>query len=121
MIHFSARRVLTLLLAVLVTLSLSLSAVQASSMASEMAKMAVMSDMDSSMSGDCQKWPNKGNHAAVVGVCGTVCVAPAAAVLPQDSPASVALAQIAFQKRQSLLHGRTSPPDPYPPRFITIG
>lgn len=121
MIHSSARRLLTLLLAVLVTLSLNLSAVQASGMASEMARMAAMPGMDSSMSGDCQKCPSKGDGAAMLAVCGTVCVAPAMAMLPQESPATFALAQIAFLKRHSLLHGRASPPDPYPPRSSTIG
>ena len=121
MMRSSTRRLLTLVLAVLVTLSLSLSAVQASGMASEMAKMTAMSGMDSSMSGDCQKCPNKNDGAAMAMACGPVCVAPAMAMLPQDSPATFALAQIAFLKRHSLLHGRASPPDPYPPRSSDIG
>src|SRR5687767_11636908 len=110
--HSSARRLLTLLLAVLVTVSLSFSAVQASGMAFEMAKMATMSGMDSSMSGHCQKCPGNGDGAAMLTACGSVCVAPAMAMLPQDSPATFALAQIAFLKRHSLLHGLASPPDP---------
>jgi hypothetical protein len=121
MIHSSVRRLLTFLLAVLVTLSLNLSAVQANGMASEMAKMTTMSGMDSSMSGDCQKCPSKSNGAAMATACGPVCAAPAIAMLAQDSPATFALAPIAFLKRHSLLHGKPSPPDPYPPRSSNIG
>ena len=125
MIHSSTRRLLTLMLAVLVTLSLSLSTVAAGGMASEMAAMpdmksSAMPDMKSSMSGACQKCSSKGGHAATVAVCGPVCAVPATAMLPQDSPAASALAQIDFLKRHALLHGRASPPDPYPPRS-TIG
>ncbi len=121
MINSSARRLLTLMLAVLVTLSLSLSTVAAGSMASEMAKMAAMSDMKSSMSGACQKCSSKSGHAAMVAACGTVCAAPAAAMLPQDSPVVFALAHIDFLKRASLLQGRAAPPEPYPPRSSNIG
>ena len=121
MIHSSARRVLTFVLAVLVTLSLSLSTVAAGNMASEMAKMAAMPDMKSSMSGACQKCSSKSDHAAMIAPCGTACVTPAAAMLPQDSPAAFALALIDFLKRTSLLQGRASPPEPYPPRSSNIG
>lgn len=121
MIHSSARRVLTLFLAVLVTLSLNLSAVQASSMSLQMATMPAMSDMDSSKSGDCRKCSSKCDHAAMITACGTVCVAAAIATLPQNSPASFGLAQNAFLKCHWLLRGRTSPPDPYPPKYSYIG
>ncbi len=121
MIHSSARRLLTFMLAVLVTLGLSLSTVEAGSMASEMAKMAAMSDMKSSMFGACQKCAGKGDHAAMVNACGTVCVAPVIAISPQESLPAFALAQIYFLRRHSLLHGRAPPPDPYPPRSNTIG
>lgn len=123
MTHLPARRLLTLLLAVIVTLSMNLSAVQAGGMASEMAKMSAMSGMDNSMPADCQKCPSpsKDHCAAMTAVCGPVCATPAVVMLPQESPATLALAQIAFLKRQSLLHGRAYPPDPYPPRSSDIG
>jgi len=118
MIHSSARRLLTLMLAVFVGLSLSLSTVQAGGMASEMAAVSGMKD---SMSGACQKCSSKSDHVAMVTVCGTVCAVPAAAMSPQETLAVFALAQIEFPRRHSLLHGRASPPDPYPPRSSTIG
>jgi len=121
MIHSSARRLLTFMLAVFVTLGLSLFTVEAGSVASEMAKMAAMSDMKSSMSGTCQKCASKSDHAAMVTACGTICVAPAVAISQQESLPAFALAQIYFPSRPSLLHGLASPPDPYPPRPNTIG
>jgi len=121
MVRLSVRQVLAILVAVFVTLSMSLSAVQASDMASEMAKMGTMSGMDGSMSGDCQKCPSKDGGKAMVAACGPVCVAPALGTLPQETSERLALAPIAFLKRHSLLHGRASPPDPYPPRSSNIG
>lgn len=121
MIKSSARRFLTLVLSVFLTLSLTLSTVQAGSMASEMDKMSAISDNENSTSGACQKCLSKNDHAAIVTVCGTVCMVPAAAMSPQETLAVFALAQIEFPRRRSLLHGRVSPPDPYPPRSSTIG
>lgn len=96
MIHSSARRVLTLLLAVFVTVSLNLSSLQASSMASEMAKMTAMSDMDSSMSGDCQKCPSMRDGAAMPAMCSAVCVPPAMATILPEAAETFAFAQNAF-------------------------
>lgn len=121
MMHSSARRLLSFLLAVFVTLSMSLSVVQASVMVAEMTEMAAMPDMDSAMSGDCQKCPGKSQGAAMIAVCGSICVAPAAALLSQDPPVTFTFAQIDLLKRHSLLRGRVSPPDPYPPRSNDIG
>ncbi len=124
MMHSSARRLLSFLLAVFVTLSMSLSVVQASVMASQMAEMtemAAMPDMGSAMSGDCRKCPGKSQGAAMIAACGSICVAPAAALLSQDPPVTFTFAQIDLLKRHSLLRGRVSPPDPYPPRSNDIG
>ena len=122
MIPSRARQALTILLAVLVTLSMSLSVVQArtmSAMDDMMAPMARMAMGDSKHDGckDC----TKGGEGAKAIACGSFCVAPAIATLPQEVlPAPVGASAIA-SKPVFLLRGTVPAPDPYPPRPSDLG
>ena len=116
-----ARRYLTFVLAILLTVSLNLAAVEASGMASEVAKMASMSGMDNSISGHCQKCSGNGNHAAMIAFCGTTCSAPVPVMLPQEATVTLAFKQMEFLRPVSLLRGMAPAPDPHPPRSHKIG
>src|SRR5262245_61265277 len=84
----SWRRTLALLLTVLMTVGLSLSAVQASDMA---VKMSMMSGMDMSGGGDCGGCPDKASDGKGVAACPSVCVVPVVALTPQVQSAEIAV------------------------------
>lgn len=118
MTRWSVRQALVLLLAVFVTLSMSLSAIHASGMMPAMAKMTIAGG---SGHDGCEECADSGASGAKVIACGSVCVAPAIAMLPQDFSAAFAQASPTVVKRCSLLHGRTPAPDPYPPKPADLG
>ncbi|CAN7569625.1 hypothetical protein LJR231_004194 [Phyllobacterium sp. LjRoot231] len=91
-----------------------MSVVQASDMA---VKMAMTTDMSSTGHGNCNGCDASGKTKAVV--CTVVCVTPVSVALPQidqlvDAPAVI----MPVPPKAGLLHGQTSPPDPFPPRSI---
>lgn len=112
---WSARQLVTLFLAVFVTVGLSLSAVQASGMT---VKMAMASDMGSSGHDGCQGCPSDDGTKAIS--CTATCVAPVLAVLPESESVMLVHKTVSVVTRYPLLHGKTSPPEPYPPRPIDI-
>ncbi|MEY9717813.1 hypothetical protein [Sinorhizobium fredii] len=86
------------------------------------AKMATMSAMDTSQGGDCQDCPDWPGHSGMKAMaCGTVCAAPVLAALPTGLPLPSCEKAVSLLQRDTLLHGRTLPPDPYPPRTPDIG
>ena len=113
-----------MLLAVFLTAGFSLSAVQASTMPIRMANaMAMHADTgmakmaETSMKGDCNACPKETGDKGSPMQCPVVCVAPALAVLPQDfGVTSAPSAQQPSALPAPFLHGRSSVPDPYPPR-----
>lgn len=117
-----ARQALIFMLAVLVTLSMSLSVVQArtmSAMDNMMSGMARMAMGDSKHDGckDC----TKGGDGTKAVACGSACVTPAIAILQQATFVAPGRALAITSKMVSLLRGRTPPPDPYPPRRNDLG
>jgi hypothetical protein len=115
MTHRSPRQLLVALLAILVTLGMTFSVVQATT-------MAAMNDMTSTMAkrmmgghktcGDCPG----GEDAAKAIACGSACVSPMVATLPPTASAPARLPSLISIKRESLRQGRVPAPDPYPPR-----
>lgn len=115
----SARKLVALLLAVFVTVGMSLSAVQASGMS---AKMAMASDMLGSVHDGCPGCPTSGgNDGMKATACGIVCVAPVLAVLPEGASMAAVQKPASFPVPEPLLRGRRAQPDPYPPRTTDIG
>jgi hypothetical protein len=122
MTPWSARQALTLLLAVLVTLSMSLSLVQASTMSAMSGMTPTMAKMMMGGSGhDTCKDCTQSGDGAKAATCGSVCVAPAIAPLPQYFSAAPPRASRLAIGRYSLLYGRVPVPDPYPPRLNDLG
>ncbi|MDX8477956.1 hypothetical protein RFN28_05590 [Mesorhizobium sp. VK24D] len=110
---------LVLLLAVLVTAGLGSPVVQASGMAT---KMAMASDMGASGHGDCGACPTGGKNGSKAMTCPLACTAPLVAIPSHGSSApSPQMTLAVFIVRHELLHGLTSPPDPFPPRTTDIG
>lgn len=87
------------------------------------AKIATMSEMDMSMQGGCKDCPDQPRDGSMkVMACGNVCVAPVLATLPAaEVPVLVGGRAASFVAGDPLLHGRATPPDPYPPRTSDIG
>ncbi len=113
-----------MLLAVFLTAGFSLSAAQASIMPVQMAGvMAMPADMSmgkmdgSAMKGDCKACLKDTDGKGSPMQCPVPCIAPALAVLPQVIAVTpVALVQQPSTSPVAFLHGRSSLPDPYPPR-----
>jgi hypothetical protein len=102
---------------------MSLSRVQAST-------MSAMGDMTPAMSKmmmgggsghDACKGCTKGGDGAKAVACGSLCVTPAIAALPQDALTAPVRASVTAIKLDSLLRGRVPVPDPYPPRPDDLG
>ena len=108
----SAKHLFAVLLAIFAMAAMSLSAVQAGTMAIEMSAMA--DDMDAA--GDCvTPCPGEQDEADAMG-CPPVCVAPAVAVLPSVMSLALASTSLHYVFTFSPHLGRESLPDPYPPR-----
>lgn len=104
-----------LLLAVFVAAGMSQSGVQAVDLT---AKMMTASDM-----GDpgCQACPTGSTDGMKALFCGVICTTPILAVLLQPSPVILSYKPMLFMTQFPLLHGSSSPPDPYPPKPTDIG
>lgn len=113
-----------MLLTVFLTAGFSLSVAQASAMSVRMSGAAAMpadpgmGEMAATpMKGDCNACLKDNGDKGRTMQCPAVCIAPALAVLPQD----VAVARAPSVQQPSalpapFLRGRSSLPDPYPPR-----
>ncbi|MER9586185.1 hypothetical protein [Mesorhizobium sp. M0276] len=122
-----------MLLAVLVAVGVSVSAVQASTMAMKMttgaaAGMTVASETGMSMPGmgaasdsDCKSClKDPGDNGNPVH-CPPTCIAPVFAVLPLGfATMTVARAPLPSALPEPFLHGRSSLPDPFPPKPIDL-
>lgn len=124
MLRYSARQVFTLFLGLFVGLSLSLSAVQASTMAAKMTpssgKTVSLSDMESFGHGACNACGAVGHDqgTAKTAPCPSFCVPPAFAIAVPFMPSVTALVTSVDRivTAEPVLAGKTNPPDPYPPR-----
>ncbi|NUS22596.1 MAG: hypothetical protein HOQ25_22880 [Mesorhizobium sp.] len=130
MARLSPRHIFALLLAVFLTAGFSLSAARASVMAATMTAGIAAGDgmsmpagpgmdemTDAAMKGDC-KGCLKGAGDDGKGIyCPPTCIAPVLAVMPQnlDMTTTPLPSQIS-PLPAPFLHGRSSLPDPYPPR-----
>lgn len=113
--RFSLRQMFVLLLMVFVTVGMDVSVVQASDMA---VKMAMTSDMNSSSGHDgCNGCDASGKTKAVV--CTVSCVTPVSVAFERiGSLADIPVALTLSRPAAVVLLGKTSPPDPFPPRSI---
>lgn len=126
MARCSPKQFLVMLLAVFLTAGFGLGGAQASVMSAEM--MTTMSDnatamypdadmtMSSDMAGDCQACSESAGDKGNPKHCPPTCIAPVLAVLPQDLAATTASRQQPTALPTPLLHGRSSLPDPSPPK-----
>lgn len=113
------RRIVAAALAVIVTVSVSLSVVHASGMSVE---MAVSSAMVPSGHDGCQTCAGDDAGEAEAMPCAAAAACVSVAMLSQAGPAAPAgAAAILSLPEDDLLLGRTARPDPYPPRSSNIG
>jgi hypothetical protein len=114
MSRLSARQILNLILAVLVTAGLSISVAWA---AEDPAKAPVAMGMDMGIVAHkhCHGCPTGGDSAKMI-VCGAMCSSPILVAAPQIAPMSQVQVRALFALPQPPLRGRTPPPEPYPPK-----
>lgn len=122
----SPKHVIVMLLAVFLTAGLSFSAAQASVMSAKMTMMTgsgmtmpadVGTATGSAMNGDCKACLKGASDNGNPIHCAPVCVAPVLAVLPQVLAIRVVpRAQQPSALPAPFLRGRSSVPDPFPPR-----
>jgi len=124
MARVSPKHLLVMLLAVFLTAGFSLSVAQASAMSVRMSgAMAMPADTGmgemaaTPMKGDCNACLKDAGGKGSPMQCPPVCIAPALAVLPQDFGVTpVPSTQQPSATPAPFLRGRSSLPDPYPPR-----
>jgi len=113
-----------MLLAVFLTAGFSLYGAQANVMSAKMtmaAGMTMPSDMgkmaDATMAGDCNACIKDAGDNGNPMHCPPSCIAPVLAILPQDFTLTAVLpVQQSSRPPAPFLRGRSSLPDPYPPR-----
>lgn len=66
--------------------------------------------------GDCQKCPTTGDQHTKAFWCGALCAMATQMVAPQVAPVVLKRTRLLFTPLEQPLRGRTSPPDPYPPK-----
>jgi hypothetical protein len=114
MSRLSVRQIFNLILAVLVTAGLSVSVARAADSPAK-APAAMGMDMGLAAHKHCDGCPTGDDRAKLI-VCGAMCSSPILAVAPQIAPVEPIKGQALSAPSQSVLHGRTPPPEPYPPK-----
>ena len=116
MSRLSARQILNLILAVLVTAGLSVSVAWAAD-APANAPVAMGMDMDMGVAAHkhCDGCPARDDSTKMI-VCGAMCSSPILGVAPQIAMKSQVPVRALFHLPSQPLHGRTPPPEPYPPK-----
>jgi hypothetical protein len=117
--HRLSKQLIVLLLAVFVTVGMSLSVVQASNMSIKMMDMA--SSMGKSGGGSCNDCGGPGDTSSMAACAASGCVAPVAAHFPSVEVLDMASTAIHHLHLDVSLLGLDSRPDPYPPRTSHIG
>ena len=129
MARWSPKHILVMLLAVFLTAGFSLSAAQASIMSAKMmmtgtgmtmpADTGIAKMADTAMNGDCSACLKGAGDTNKPMHCPPTCIAPVLAVLPQDLAITVVPpVQQPSALPMPFLHGRSSLPDPFPPKSI---
>jgi hypothetical protein len=109
-----ARQLLVLVLAAYLSAGPGWSATQATGIPE---KMTVAMDSADGSCGGCLQCPMTGDVHAKAFLCGTMCGIATQAVAPQFAPAVLTNARLIFAALEQPPRGRTSPPDPYPPKL----
>lgn len=131
--RLSPRHVFALMLAVFVTVGVSVSVVQANTMALNMAMaskagMAVASETAMTMAGmgatadsDCKACLKGTGDTGNLMHCAPTCIAPVLAVLPHAF-AAIAVVQASASPAlpEPMRRGRSSLPDPFPPKSVDL-
>ncbi|CAN7418686.1 hypothetical protein [Mesorhizobium sp. LjRoot246] len=131
MARWSPKHILVMLLAVFLTAGFSLSAAQPSIMSAKMmttgSSMTMPADTgmakmaDTAMNGDCNACLKGAGDTNKPMHCPPTCIAPVLAVLPQDfAVTAVPPVQQPSALPMPFLHGRSSLPDPFPPKSIDL-
>ncbi|RRI03584.1 hypothetical protein EH240_09685 [Mesorhizobium tamadayense] len=126
MARLSQKHLIVMLLAVFLAAGFSLSAAQAGVMSASMTAMTGMTmaadagmAANTGLTGDCKACLKGGGDTGNPKQCPPVCVAPVLAVLPQDfAVTTVPRLPHPLAQPTPFLHGRSSPPDPFPPRPV---
>ena len=105
-----------LVLAVLLGLGLSLSAVQAGTMTVQMG-MAAMPESGPDQCAGC----DADDDRLEVGSCLSVCGAAAHALRPSEPAVLPSASRVSFEAPHLVLGGRSHSPDPGPPKPLTLG
>jgi hypothetical protein len=114
MSRLSARQILNLILAVLVTAGLSVSVARS---ADSPANAPVVMGMDMGVAAHkhCHGCPAGDDRAKMI-VCGAMCSSPILGVAPQIALKSQVHVRALFALPSQPLRGKTPPPEPYPPK-----
>jgi hypothetical protein len=107
------RQLLLLVVAALLSTGPSWSAAQAGCMPE---KMTATADSVAGNCGGCHKCPMTGDERTRAFLCGALCGMATQTVVPQVEPAVLFQVRLTFAAIEQSLRGRTSPPDPYPPK-----
>jgi hypothetical protein len=117
--HWSSRQFIALFLGVFLALGMSLSAVQASDMA---VQMAMAGDVDMSGQGDCDGCGGSGDDSVDAVTCSPMLSCSGMAALLSAAGGLVATQTIKqVAPVSSVARDLTAPPDPYPPRSLNLG
>jgi hypothetical protein len=113
---WSFQKVFAALLAVLVTVGLSVSATHAGDMTM---KMPMQPAMASSGLSDCRDCDHGDTGKMKSAICVVICAVPVIAMLPQAPPVEVAeVTTIVPLPEDEVVNGRQPPPERYPPKTI---
>ncbi len=115
--RWSSRQVLALALAVLLGLGMSLSAAQASDMATKITASGSMNAPGSSSCDGC----GGDDGDAKAGMCLPICTGSSFAVIPSGLFLKIIDRSKARTVDLTVSQGQSSRPDPYPPRPFIIG
>ncbi|PZV39423.1 hypothetical protein B5V02_05460 [Mesorhizobium kowhaii] len=131
MARWSPKHVLVILLAVFLTAGFGLSAAQTSVMSAKMmmttgmtmpaADTSMAKMADTAMNGDCNACLKGAADSGKPMQCPPTCIAPVLAVLPLEfAVTTVVRTSLPSALPMPFLHGRSSLPDPFPPKSIDL-
>lgn len=116
MLHSFTRQALALVLAVLVTLSLSLSAVQAGAVT--MPRSTAMFGMSGGDAAECKDKDLRGGAMSLM--CAALCAISGAGIVAPEAATFPARAASLYADQASRARDEVIPPDPHPPRAVLI-
>lgn len=117
--YLSSHRIFVLLLGLVLALGMSLSALQATEAATQMATMA--GDLGTSGPGSCEGCGDGDDGKSMASCAPVINCGGMAAVISVESGMMTIHADEAFISVSSVARDLTAPPDPYPPRSLNLG